>query len=115
VLVADDHELVRGAIVGYLRQRFDVCGEAGNGVEAAEKTRDLRPDVVVLDISMPVLNGLDSARLIRNFCPATKIIVLSMHDSPLFIDLSTSAGADVFVSKHDSVAKLAKTIERLSA
>ena len=115
VLVADDHDLVRRAIAKSLSDHFDVCGEATNGVEAAEKVRTLKPDVVVMDVSMPVLNGIDASRLIRGLFPQVKIVALSMYDSPTMIDLIKTIGLDAFVSKRSPFDDLTKTLERFEA
>lgn len=100
VLVVDDHELVRGGIAAILRDGWEVCGEAGNGIEAIEKARDLLPDIVLLDVSMPIMSGTRAAKAIRAVAPETKIVFLSMHDSPTVGEMVKMAGADGFISKH---------------
>lgn len=113
VLVVDDHELVRDGIVSILKDRWDICGEDGNGVEAIQKTRDLRPDLVLLDLSMPVMSGTEAAKSIRAVAPATKIIFISIHDSPTIADLVRIAGADGFVSKHSRADEFRTTLASL--
>jgi two-component system, NarL family, nitrate/nitrite response regulator NarL len=113
ILVVDDHELVRDGIAGMLRDRWDICGEAGNGAEAIEKVQHLKPDLVLLDLSMPVMSGIVAAKAIRATAPETKIVFLSMHDSPTVAELVRIAGADGFISKHCHADEFRKTIAAL--
>ena len=83
-----------------LGTHWDVCGEAGNGIEAIERVRELKPDMVLLDLSMPVLSGTQAAKSIRAISPRTKIVFLSMHDSPTVAELVKTIGAAGFISKH---------------
>lgn len=76
-------------------------------------TRELKPDLVVLDITMPVMNGLEAAREIRRLAPATKILILTMHDSPQVEEVAMEAGADGFLLKSTAAAELAVTVRRL--
>jgi DNA-binding NarL/FixJ family response regulator len=112
ILVADDHATVREGICMLLSRnsRLQVCGEAANGVEAIEKVRQLRPDLVVLDLSMPILNGIEAAREIRRIAPAIKILVFTLQ-SAAEVDLAVRrAGADAVVSKTD-IPSLMKAVE----
>jgi len=98
VLIADDHELVRkglGAIFSG-EPGWTVCGEAANGQEAVDLVAKLHPDLVLLDITMPLMNGLTAAAKIRQLAPATKILIVSMHDSPVAAREALKAGADAF-------------------
>ena len=90
--------------------RWDVCGEASDGLEAIAKVLDLKPDLVILDLSMPVMGGTAAARHIRSLVPSTKIIFLSMHDSETVIELARLAGADGCVSKRCSTTDLYKAV-----
>jgi DNA-binding NarL/FixJ family response regulator len=94
VLVADDQEPVRKRICATLASRpdFEVCAEAANGQEAVDKAKGLRPDLVILDITMPVMNGLDAARMIRESCPTTPIVILSVHRSKQLIEEAQRIG-----------------------
>ena len=87
LLVADDHEVVRKGFRAILEAQRDceVVGEAGDGRRAVEMARELRPDIVVLDVSMPQLNGLEAARQILRSRPQTKILILTMHESDSLI------------------------------
>lgn len=113
VLVVDDHELMRQGIRRVLEGRYVICGEAANGKEAVEKSIALKPDVVILDISMPVLSGLDAARQIRATVPATKILLLSMHDLPQLEREAKDSGADTFLTKTALVSQLLRVIGQL--
>jgi DNA-binding NarL/FixJ family response regulator len=117
ILVADDHELVRRGIRGLLRARrgWIVVGEAMNGREAVEKANKLKPDVVILDISMPDLDGLQATRQIREEVPTTKVIVLTMHDSDQMVRRVLHAGALGYVLKSDFATQLVKAVKQVSA
>src|ERR1700676_1029951 len=93
ILVADDHELVRRGIRGVLQARRDwtVVGEAVNGREAVEKASKLKPDVAIIDISMPHLDGLQVTRQIREATPNTKVVVVTMHESDQMVRLVLDA------------------------
>jgi len=110
ILLVDDHEVVRAGLAKLLQGVWDICGEAGNGLEAVDKVLELKPDVVVLDLSMPIMGGTAAARQIRRLSPATKIVVLSMHDSETVVELSRLVGADACVSKRSAATELHKAI-----
>jgi YesN/AraC family two-component response regulator len=84
ILLADDHELIRKGLRALLEAKKEslICGEAGDGQEAVERVVELQPDLIILDVTMPALNGLQAAQRIREQVPKTKILILSMHDSP---------------------------------
>jgi DNA-binding NarL/FixJ family response regulator len=117
ILVADDHELVRRGIRGLLRARrgWTVVGEALNGREAVEKASSLKPDLAILDISMPDLDGLQATRQIREEVPTTKVIVLTMHDSDQMVRRVLDAGALGYVLKSDLATQLVKAVKQVSA
>src|ERR1700691_2292556 len=83
ILLADDHQVVRSGVRSLLEGHADwkICGEAGNGREAVAKAVELKPDLVILDLSMPLMNGFEAAKELRKVAPATRIIVFSMHNS----------------------------------
>ena len=110
ILLVDDHEIVREGIATLLRDRWDVCGQARNGLEAIEKVLELGPDLVILDLSMPIMGGTAAARQIRRLSPKTKIVFLSMHESETVVELTRLAGADACVSKRCAASDLHKAI-----
>ena len=113
IVLADDHEVLRAGLKSIIAQHEDwtVCGEASTGREAIEKTLQLQPDLVILDITMPDLSGINAAIKIRNLVPSTKILVYSMHDVSKMANVLASAGVNAWVSKDASNEKLAETIE----
>src|ERR1700681_355003 len=117
ILVADDHELVRRGIRGLLRARrgWTVVGEAVNGWEAIEKANRLKPDVAILDISMPDLDGLQATRQIRKAVPTTEVVVLTMHESDQMVRRVLDAGALGYVLKSDLATQLVKAVKDVSA
>ncbi len=116
ILLADDHELVRRGVRSLLalRPEWDICGEATDGREAVEKAKDLKPGLVLLDVSMPKLSGLEAARLIRQENPGIGIVFLSCHDSPGVIRAALDAGARGYVLKSDLSGDLLATIDGVS-
>ena len=117
ILVADDHELVRRGIRGLLRARrgWTVVGEAMNGREAVEKANKLKPDVAILDISMPDLDGLQATRRIREAVPTTEVVVLTMHESDQMVRRVLDAGARGYVLKSDLATHLVKAVKDVCA
>ena len=110
ILVVDDHVMVRKGIAELLKTRWDVCGEAGDGSEALDKFVELKPDLVLLDLSMPVMDGTAVARAIRLCSPTTKIVFLSMHDD-IAMRIAEKTKADQWVSKRASATELLRVIE----
>ncbi len=115
ILIADDHEPVRQGLRALLAARpsWEVCGEAVDGVEAVEKAAQLRPDIVLLDVSMPRLSGLEAAPLIRRESPASEIVIVSQHDPAEMLLSALKVGARGFVSKSDIASNLLATIESI--
>ncbi len=112
VLIVDDHAVVREGIRHVLSADadFDVIGEAAGGTAAVELAESLRPDVVVLDLSMPDLPGLDAARQIRELVPGIAILVLSIHDHPEYVLRSIEAGTQGYLRKDSSPSELRNAI-----
>lgn len=115
ILIADDHEIVRQGIRALLDQHpgWEVCGEAKDGREAVERCHNLKPDLVLLDVGMPALNGLDAARQIVASCPLTGVLVLTMHDSEEVVRGALEVGARGFLSKSDAGRDLVSAVEAL--
>jgi DNA-binding NarL/FixJ family response regulator len=113
ILIADDSEMIRQGMISILRSRptWEVCGEAFDGADAIQKAKDLRPDVVLLDISMPGKNGLEAARVIRQEIPEVKILIVSLNDAALTLPSARAAGADGCIGKDRLITDLVPAIE----
>ena len=101
VLLADDHAVLRDGLKGLLEASADieVISVVGNGRDAVDSARELKPDVAILDVTMPGLNGIDAAALLRKQCPATRVIMLSMHSSAEHVHRALEAGAAGYLLK----------------
>src|SRR4030081_1670841 len=113
ILIADDHELVRRGLAALLQSHegWEICAEAKDGREAVEKARQLKPDVVILDVGMPNLNGLAAARQLMQQDSEVKVIVLTITDSDQVIREALDAGARGFVLKSDAARDLVTAVE----
>ena len=112
ILVVDDHQMLREALVGMLElSGFEVVGAVADGADATYLAAELLPDVVLMDLSMPVLNGLDATRLLREVAPATAIVVFSAFDSAELKRQAFAAGAVAYLPKGCSVERLRATVE----
>ena len=116
ILVADDHDLMRRGIKMLLQSHsgWEVCEEAKTGVEAVTRTEELKPDILILDINMPDLDGVAAARRIRKTSPSTEILILSMHYSDQLIREIVEAGARGFIAKSDPERDLNIAVETLA-
>ncbi|HVB56188.1 MAG TPA: response regulator transcription factor [Candidatus Acidoferrales bacterium] len=116
ILIADDHEAVRrglrSAIIG---MGWQVCGEARDGKEAIEQARALNPDLVILDVSMPVMSGLEAAPQILQSAPRTKVVAFTMHESQQMKDEMAKIGVHGFAIKSAPLAQLLETIRSVLA
>jgi DNA-binding NarL/FixJ family response regulator len=115
ILIADDHEVVRRGIRSLLESHssWEICGEAKDGREAVDLCQELNPDLVLLDIGMPNLNGLDAARQIVANCPLTRVLVLTIHDSDQMVRDVLAAGARGFLLKSDAGRDLITAVEAM--
>ena len=115
ILLADDHEVVRRGLVSLLRAQpeWEVSGEASDGREAVDKALQMKPDVVILDIGMPNLNGLEATRQILKANPQIKILILTLHDSEQVVRDILDAGARGFLLKSDAARDLIAALEAL--
>jgi DNA-binding NarL/FixJ family response regulator len=117
ILIVDDHEIFRRGLRSLLESRADweVCGEATDGQDAVQKAKQVQPDVIVLDITMPRLNGLDATALLRNEVPTAKIVILSQHQPALMKQVALNAGAGAYVTKSEVSRELMAAIDGLLA
>ncbi len=116
ILVADDHEIVRRGVKSLLSSKpeWKVCAEAASGREAIALAEQHRPDIAVVDISMPGLNGLEATRKIRKASPKTEVLILSLHFSDQLVREIVDAGARGYILKSDATRDLVKAIESLA-
>jgi two-component system response regulator NreC len=115
IVLADDHVLVRQSLKALLeREGFQVVAEASDGQEAVRHAASLQPDIAVMDISMPILNGLNAAREIRRSVPKTKIILLTQHDEGQYISEALDAGVKGYVLKNQVASDLLQAIRQVS-
>lgn len=117
ILIADDHGMVRQGVRAVIEARrgWTVCAEAANGRQAVELAKQHRPDLAVLDLTMPELNGLEATRRMRALLPKTAVLILTMHDSESLAQEVLGAGARGYLLKNDAPELLPKAIEALSA
>jgi DNA-binding NarL/FixJ family response regulator len=115
ILIADDNQFIRRGIVGLLahEEGIEVCGEASNSAEAIQKATELQPDMILLDISMPGGNGLETARVLKQKSPQTKILIVSQHDPKQLLSPSIEVGASGCVDKARLAIDLLPTIRGL--
>jgi len=108
VLVVDDNPLIRQIVCELFTRdgNFEVCGQAGNGQEAVEKARLLRPALIVTDLAMPLMDGLEETRILKELMPSVPVIIYTAHSDPFVDKEALSAGASAVISKSDAVAVL---------
>src|SRR3984957_14700471 len=116
ILIADDHDLMRRGLRALLESHpgWEICGEAANGREAVSLTEELKPDIIILDITMPELNGVDAARRILRSTPETEVLLLSVHYSDQLIREILEAGIRGYIVKSDSDRDLVIAVEALA-
>jgi len=116
ILIVDDHEIFRRGLRSLLESRpeFEILGEAGDGVQAIEKASELKPDLIVMDVSMPRLDGLQATRQIRKKLPETKILILSQHDTSHMLAAALEAGANGYVTKSQVSRCLLSALDAVS-
>ena len=115
VLIADDHAIVRTGLIAVLQacEGFELVGEASNGLEAVEMTQHMQPDVVLMDLSMPIMDGPTATRLICEKMSGTKILILTSHKEEKLIQQALSAGADGYLLKEIEARELATAIRKV--
>jgi CheY-like chemotaxis protein len=116
ILVVDDNAFIRHSLYQLFTSQgdFAVCGEAENGSEAIENAQALHPDIIVMDLSMPVMNGIDAARALKKLMPTVPIIMFSEYDDAFSENEARSAGVSALVSKSKNVSALLVEVRRLS-
>jgi DNA-binding NarL/FixJ family response regulator len=116
IMVADDHEIVRRGLVSLIKSHpdWEVCAEADNGRQAVEKANQSKPDVAILDIGMPVLNGLEATRQILRENPRVRILILTITDTDQAVQAVLDAGARGFLLKSDAARDLVTAVEALA-
>jgi PAS domain S-box-containing protein len=112
ILIVDDHEVVRRGVSSLLRKdrSYEICGEAADGRDAIQQARDLCPEVIVMDISMPNMNGLEATRTIRELLPHSEVLIMSQHDSPQVVQQAFHAGARGYVVKSSLARELLNAV-----
>jgi DNA-binding NarL/FixJ family response regulator len=116
ILLVDDHPVVRQGLKTLLEGRdgWEVIGEASDGAEAVQKAKDLHPDVLVLDVTMPRMNGLEACRVLRKQSPQLEILFVTQHDSPQMMREAIDAGARGYVVKSNAARDLLAAVEAVS-
>ena len=115
ILLADDHPSFRHMLRVYLElnPNWEVCGEAADGLEAVLRTTELHPDIVLMDLNMPNLNGLEATRRIRSLSPSTRILILTFHELSSLQEIAQSSGARGYVLKSEPFDVLTTAIEKV--
>jgi DNA-binding NarL/FixJ family response regulator len=111
ILIADDHALVIEGFRRILEERYELVGMAGDGYELLSAAKTVQPDIVILDISMPLLNGIDTARQLKKISPTAKIIIVTMHAGADYVRSAFEAGASAYVLKGSAVDELTLAIQ----
>jgi len=117
VLIVDDHAVIRRGVQGILQAfpEWVLCGEADNGQEAVRLAQALAPEIIIMDVSMPGLNGLEATRMIRELLPRTKILLFTLHSSVELVRSGFQAGANGYVLKSDAEQDLVQALKTLAA
>jgi len=117
VLLVDDHAIVRAGCKAILTQHnhISVCGEAASGPRAIEQAKSLRPTVVVMDLNLPDLNGIETTRRLKAQAPNIRVVILSVHTDEVYVHRALEAGASAYVVKEGAVRELVEAVEAVSA
>ena len=116
ILLVDDNAQVREALQSQLRRYgFEVCGQAENGADAIEKAKGMRPDVVILDLSMPVMNGIDAAKVLNGLMPEGELLLYTSHASAMLNEQAKKAGVKMVVDKSGPIEMLVSHLRRSAA
>ena len=116
ILVVDDNANIRHLLRVFVESNgFKVCGEAENGADAVEKAKLLRPDLVLLDLTMPIMTGTEAAPILKRLLPQVKIILFTMHVDGTSKSVPSANGVDVVIAKSDSIKRLGEHLKTLLA
>ena len=115
ILLADDHVLVLEGFRRILEDQYELVGTAGDGYALLAAAKTVQPDIVILDVSMPLLNGIDAAVQLKKICPAAKIIIVTMHADAEYVRSAFEAGASAYVLKRSAVDELEQAIRAVLA
>lgn len=110
ILLADDHALVLEGFRRILEGHYELVGTVGDGLALLEAAKTMQPDIVILDVSMPLLNGIDAAAQLKKICPKAKIIIVTMHANTEYVRSAFEAGASAYVLKRSAVDELEQAI-----
>lgn len=115
ILVVDDHATFRHMLRVFLEQNpnWEVCGEAADGCEAVERTSELNPDIILMDLQMPRLNGIEATRRIHQQFPSTRVLILTLHQNSSLPEIAKDSGARGYVLKSEPLDVLTRAIETL--
>jgi DNA-binding NarL/FixJ family response regulator len=114
ILIADDNDIVRTIIRFFLEtEGFEICGEATDGVDAIEKAKQLKPDLIVLDVAMPRMNGVEAASVLKGLMPDVPIVWFTMYKEQVGSSLTAAVGVDAVLSKPDGVGGLVECVQGL--
>jgi len=114
ILIADDNDIVRTIIRFFLETKgFEICGEAADGVDAIQKAEQLKPDLIVLDVAMPRMNGVEAASVLKGMMPNVPIVWFTMYKELVGSSLKVAVGVDAVVSKPDGVGDLVECVQGL--
>ncbi len=115
ILLADDHSSFRHMLRIFLElhPNWEVCGEAADGLEAVVRATELHPDIVLMDLNMPNLNGIEATRRIRSLSPSTRILILTFHELSSLQEIAQNSGAQGYVLKSEPFDVLTKAIEKV--
>ena len=115
ILLADDHALVIEGFRRILEGHYELIGMVGDGRAVLEAAKTLQPDIVILDVSMPLLNGIDAAAQLKKICPKAKVIIVTMHADTDYVRSAFEAGASAYVLKRSAVDELEQAIRAVLA
>ena len=115
ILIVDDGEEVRQVLRAIIESRtcYEICGEAGNGLEGIEQALRLKPDLVLLDVAMPMLNGIEVASVLAGSVPNLPVVLYTMYNEMLGLSLASAVGARAVVSKADGITKLLECVQNI--